>query len=112
MTTRVKCIKQYLCIVLIKNFKEKENNNTNFLLWVIIMTKKQFHITYSALLAILLIASEAVIYILFGEKQLTDNAQISRLTGVVLIVPIILSFLKDFVLEKRQNCNLLFLIFA
>jgi hypothetical protein len=56
------------------------------------MTKKQFHITYSALLAILLIASEAVIYILFGEKQLTDNAQISRLTGVVLIVPIILSF--------------------
>ena len=73
MTTRVKCIKQYLCIVLIKNFKEKENNNTNFLLWVIIMTKKQFHITYSVLLAILLIASEAVIYILFGEKQLTDN---------------------------------------
>lgn len=79
---------------------------------MIIMTKKQFHITYSALLAILLIASEAVIYILFGEKQLTDNAQISRLTGIVLIVPIILSFLKDFVLEKGKNCNLLFLIFA
>ena len=105
MTTRVKCIKQYLCIVLIKNFKEKENNNTNFLLWVIIMTKKQFHITYSALLAILLIASEAVIYILFGEKQLTDNAQISRLTGVVLIVPIILSFLKDFVLDMPYIIN-------
>ena len=112
MTTRVKCIKQYLRIVLIKNFKEKENNNTNFLLWVIIMTKKQFHITYSALLAILLIASEAVIYILFGEKQLTDNAQISRLTGVVLIVPIILSFLKDFVLEKRQKLQLAFLDFC
>lgn len=112
MTTRVKCIKQYLCIVLIKNFKEKENNNTNFLLWVIIMTKKQFHITYSVLLAILLIASEAVIYILFGEKQLTDNAQISRLTGVVLIVPIILSFLKDFVLEKRQKLQLAFLGFC
>ena len=112
MTTRVKCIKQYLCIVLIKNFKEKENNNTNFLLWVIIMTKKQFHITYSVLLAILLIASEAVIYILFGEKQLTSNAQISRLTGVVLIVPIILSFLKDFVLEKRQKLQLAFLGFC
>ena len=105
MTTRVKCIKQYLCIVLIKNFKEKENNNTNFLLWVIIMTKKQFHITYSVLLAILLIASEAVIYILFGEKQLTDNAQISRLTGIVLIVPIILSFLKDFVLDMPYIIN-------
>ncbi len=104
--------KRYLCIVLIKNFKEKENNNINFLLWVIIMTKKQFHITYSALLAILLIASEAVIYILFGEKQLTDNAQISRLTGVVLIVPIILSFLKDFVLEKRQKLQLAFLDFC
>ena len=90
---------------LINNFKEKENNNTNFLLWVIIMTKKQFHITYSALLAILLIASEAVIYILFGEKQLTDNAQISRLTGVVLIVPIILSFLKDFVLDMPYIIN-------
>lgn len=76
------------------------------------MTKKQFHITYSALLAILLIASEAVIYILFGEKQLTDNAQISRLTGVVLIVPIILSFLKDFVLEKRQKLQLAFLDFC
>ena len=112
MTTRVKCIKQYLCIVLIKNFKEKENNNTNFLLLVIIMTQKQFHITYSALLAILLIASEAVIYILFGEKQLTDNAQISRLTGIVLIVPIILSFLKDFVLEKRQKLQLAFLDFC
>ena len=107
--------KRYLCIVLIKNSKEKENNNTNFLLfllWVIIMTKKQFHITYSVLLAILLIASEAVIYILFGEKQLTDNAQISRLTGVVLIVPIILSFLKDFVLEKRQKLQLAFLDFC
>ena len=90
---------------MIKNFKEKENNNTYFLLWVIIMTKKQFHITYSALLAILLIASEAVIYILFGEKQLTDNAQISRLTGVVLIVPIILSFLKDFVLDMPYIIN-------
>ena len=76
------------------------------------MTKKQFHITYSVLLAILLIASEAVIYILFGEKQLTDNAQISRLTGVVLIVPIILSFLKDFVLEKRQKLQLAFLGFC
>lgn len=76
------------------------------------MTKKQFHITYSALLAILLIASEVVIYILFGEKQLTNSAQISRLTGVVLIVPIILSFLKDFVLEKGQKLQLAFLDFC